>query len=129
VWKPELAAPRARRRRLSLWVAAVALLAGLVVGYAPVFDGQAPLRIERLAEAPRHAASRRVILVSIDGLAPRVLAACETPTLRRLAADGASAARAETVVPSVTLTSHASMLSGVGPEAHGVDWNDYRPWR
>ena len=26
------------------------------------------------------------------------------------------------------MPSHASMLSGVGPEVHGVSWNRYQPW-
>jgi predicted AlkP superfamily pyrophosphatase or phosphodiesterase len=34
---------------------------------------------------------------------------------------------AQTVRPSVTLVSHASMLVGVCPSKHGVDWNDYLP--
>jgi predicted AlkP superfamily pyrophosphatase or phosphodiesterase len=34
---------------------------------------------------------------------------------------------AQTVYPSVTLISHASMLGGVCPSKHGVDWNDYLP--
>ena len=36
---------------------------------------------------------------------------------------------AQTVYPSVTLVSHASMLGGVCPSKHGVDWNDYLPER
>jgi predicted AlkP superfamily pyrophosphatase or phosphodiesterase len=34
---------------------------------------------------------------------------------------------AQTVMPSVTLVSHASMLVGVCPAKHGVNWNDYIP--
>jgi arylsulfatase A-like enzyme len=37
--------------------------------------------------------------------------------------------KARTIVPSVTLPSHVSMLTGVGPEAHGVSWNRYEPER
>jgi predicted AlkP superfamily pyrophosphatase or phosphodiesterase len=34
---------------------------------------------------------------------------------------------AQTVLPSVTLVSHSSMLVGVCPAKHGVNWNDYIP--
>ena len=36
---------------------------------------------------------------------------------------------AQTVLPSSTLPSHSSMLGGVCPAKHGVDWNDYLPER
>jgi predicted AlkP superfamily pyrophosphatase or phosphodiesterase len=36
---------------------------------------------------------------------------------------------AQTVYPSITLVAHASMLGGVCPAKHGVDWNDYLPER
>ena len=32
-----------------------------------------------------------------------------------------------TTLPSATLPSHASMLTGMCPDKHGVDWNDYIP--
>lgn len=69
------------------------------------------------------------MLVSIDGLAPWVLADTETPELDALAREGTAAVRAETIFPSFTLPSHTSMISGVGPEVHGVDWNSWRPGR
>ncbi len=68
---------------------------------------------------------RLVVLVSVDGLAPYVLATARAPTLERLAREGTSYANARTVVPSITLTSHVSMLSGVPPETHQVLWNYY----
>ena len=34
---------------------------------------------------------------------------------------------AQTIIPSSTLPSHASMLTGLCPEKHGVYWNDYEP--
>lgn len=84
---------------------------------------------ERVALVPRASEAHRVVLVSIDGLAPRVLAEVPTPVLDRLASEGRVAERAETVVPSSTLPSHTSMLSGLTPAEHGVLWNRYVPWR
>ena len=46
-----------------------------------------------------------------------------------LMAGSAYTLSAQTVYPSVTLISHASMLGGVCPSKHGVDWNDYLPDR
>jgi predicted AlkP superfamily pyrophosphatase or phosphodiesterase len=64
----------------------------------------------------------RVIIISIDGFAafywrdPVVRA----PVLRRLAERGALAAGMETVFPSTTWPTHASLVTGVSPIAHGV---------
>jgi hypothetical protein len=69
---------------------------------------------------------RRVVIVSIDGLRPDVLSRRATPNLWALACRGVHATAAETIYPSLTLPSHASMLSGYPPERHGIDWNDAR---
>ena len=116
------------RIRRVLW--AIALVAtGWGCAYLPVFDPLAPLELVHAPSAvARVPASRRVVLISVDGLAPWVLEGAEAPTLRRLAAEGVSAREAVTIDPSITLPSHASMLTGVGPEVHGVSWNVYRPW-
>lgn len=102
-----------------------------VARYAPLFDGRAALSIDRTSEAlgARIRAGRRVVLVSIDGLAPRFLEAAPTPALDRLAEEGMRVDGVVTVVPSITMTSHASMLSGLLPEEHGVYFNRYQPWR
>ena len=49
------------------------------------------------------------------------------PILRRMLRQGAATWNAQTVFPSITLVSHTSMLTGVGPEKHQVDWNDWKP--
>ncbi|MFQ6015733.1 MAG: alkaline phosphatase family protein [Anaerolineae bacterium] len=69
----------------------------------------------------------RVLIVSLDGLRPDALQEANTPIIDSLWQQGAYTWRAQTTVPSVTLPSHVSMLSGVGPEKHGVFWNDWRP--
>jgi arylsulfatase A-like enzyme len=62
--------------------------------------------------------------VSIDGL--RGDAAQSTaPNLAALAQRGAFTWRAQTVVPSITLSAHASMLSGETPSVHGMTWPEY----
>lgn len=71
----------------------------------------------------------RVAIVSVDGLRADVVTADHAPALVALAERGASTYRARTVRPSITLTSHASMLSGFPPSAHGLHWSDYLPER
>ncbi len=74
---------------------------------------------------------RTVVIVSWDGGKPSVIRALaqrgELPTIRSLMADGSYTFIAETIVPSSTLPSHASMLTGLSYRRHGVDWNSYQP--
>jgi hypothetical protein len=117
--------------RLLRATGALLLVAAFVAGarYAPLFERQAPSALDRPLAAELHRpAPRRVLLVSVDGLAPRVLDASEAPFLSRLAREGTRARAAETVVPSITMTAHATLLSGLSPSEHGVSWNRYQPW-
>ncbi|MEM7141862.1 MAG: TauD/TfdA family dioxygenase [Actinomycetota bacterium] len=66
------------------------------------------------------AVGERVLVVSIDGLAPRWIGPARTPNLCALAQSGAATFTAQTVDPPVTLPAHASMLRGVAPDVHGV---------
>jgi hypothetical protein len=76
--------------------------------------------------APR---ARRVVILSIDGLRPDAISLAPMPNLLELMQSGAYSLTAQTVYPSVTLVAHASMLSGLCPSKHGVNWNDYLPER
>ena len=69
---------------------------------------------------PLAAPAERVVLVSVDGLRADAAERWSAPTLLRLASEGASQRRASAVSPSLTTPGHLSLLSGVGPEAHGV---------
>lgn len=64
-----------------------------------------------------------VVIISIDGLRPDALAQADTPTFDNLQAQGAYQPQAQAVYPSVTLINHASMLTGMVPEGHGINWN------
>ena len=70
-----------------------------------------------------------VFIISFDGGKPSVIADSEMPTIKRMAAEGAVTWVANTIFPPKTLPSHTSMLTGVGPEKHLVDWNSYMPLR
>jgi hypothetical protein len=73
--------------------------------------------------------ARRVLILSIDGLRPDAILPAPMPNLSGLMLSGAFSLGAQTVFPSVTLVAHSSMLSGLCPSKHGVDWNDYIPER
>jgi len=72
---------------------------------------------------PAQSVTRHVVLVSIDGLRPDAIGAYAAPTLQRLRREGSYSMRASTIMPSKTLPSHTSMLTGEPPERHGVLWN------
>lgn len=70
----------------------------------------------------------RVVMISIDGLSPDYVLDADRyglkiPTLRRLVAEGSYATAVRGVLPTVTYPSHATLLTGVSPAAHGVTAN------
>lgn len=72
---------------------------------------------------------RRVIILSIDGLRPDAIEMTPMQNLLTLMKSSAYSLTAQTIYPSATLPSHSSMLTGLCPKKHGVDWNDYLPER
>ena len=75
--------------------------------------------------APRFA--EHVFIVSFDGGKPAVMKVSKMPTVMKMKADGAGTFEARTVFPSITLVSHTSMLTGVGPAKHKILWNEWIP--
>lgn len=65
---------------------------------------------------------RHVIIVSIDGCRPDFYLSkdFQTPTLKKMAADGAHANAVTGVFPSVTYPSHSTIATGVYPDKHMV---------
>lgn len=78
----------------------------------------------RSGGAPREA---RVLLVSVDGLRPDLVLRVDSPALRSLMRRGSFSLWAMTAPAAVTLPSHTSMLTGVPPSKHGIDWNTDLP--
>ncbi len=76
---------------------------------------------------PPPAGITHVLLISADGLRPDAVFIAEMPNLLTLAERGAAAWTAQTISPPGTLPAHASMLTGLSPAAHGVDWNATNP--
>lgn len=69
--------------------------------------------------------SRHVVIISLDGCIPLLMQDEHARNLRALWQNGCYSWSAQTVNPSVTLTAHASLLTGVTPDKHGVKSNAY----
>lgn len=76
-------------------------------------------------------ADAKVILISFDGFGANVYRQGQSqsliPNFESLKKIGAFTLEAKTVMPSVTLVSHTSMLTGLLPLHHLVNWNDWKP--
>ena len=109
----------ARITMLAMLLATMASLAGC--GGNPVApSAPPPLPVNAPSAAPG-----KVAIISIDGLRPDALLTVGAPNILTLADRGAYSWQAQTVMPSTTLPSHISMLSGFPPEVHGIVWDDY----
>ena len=71
--------------------------------------------------------AQRVLIVSFDGLRPDAIEKAPMTNLIELMKSSAYSLAAQTILPSVTLTAHASMLSGLCPAKHTAYWDDYVP--
>jgi predicted AlkP superfamily pyrophosphatase or phosphodiesterase len=110
----------ARRATLSRSVLLVALLVA-----ACVRPAQAPDAAHQDAARPaaKGRVTNHVLIISIDGLRPDAIERFNAATLQRLMQEGAYSRDAQTILPSTTLPSHTSMLTGVDVDVHGVIWN------
>jgi len=111
---------------------------GETMGAAGMKSGRALLFIVALALAPSRGSGEpggsrpvpaisRAMIVSIDGLRPDLLLRADAPTMRGLMKRGAFTMWARTTAVAVTLPSHVSMLTGVPPGKHGIEWNAALP--
>ncbi len=71
--------------------------------------------------------AEHVFIISFDQGDATLIQRSDMPAFHEMAAQGAHTWNAYTIVPSLTLPSHTSMLTGVGPQAHQILWNDYEP--
>ena len=69
----------------------------------------------------------RALIISIDGFMPQAIELTPMRNLQALMSTGAYSLLAQTIFPSSTLPAHTSMLTGLCPDKHGIDWNDYLP--
>jgi len=69
------------------------------------------------------AAISHIVIISIDGCRPDLLLRADTPVIHGLLPHASFTFWARTTAESVTLPSHTSMLTGVVPIKHGIQWN------
>ena len=105
--------------RTSRWRRTAAALLGLVPLLAAGCAGNTETRADYTGGVARH-----VIVISIDGLRADAIEAAGARNLQRMMREGAYSLQARTIMPSRTLPSHTSMLTGVTPAEHGITWND-----
>ncbi|MDB6167490.1 MAG: hypothetical protein JWM88_354 [Verrucomicrobia bacterium] len=74
-------------------------------------------------------AIEHVVVISVDGLRPDRALLADMPTMRRMVHEGAYTFWAKTTAVSITLPSHTSMVTGVIPRKHGIEWNRELPLR
>ena len=72
-------------------------------------------------------AVEHVIIISVDGLRPDRALLANMPAMRTMLRDGTYTFWAKTTAMAITLPSHASMLTGVIPQKHGILWNEELP--
>ena len=98
----------------------------------PAPASPAPQRPRRVASTapttgPQIGRGSRVLIVSIDGLRPDLALLADMPNLRGLLAAASYTFWARTTDVALTLPSHASMLTGVTPARHAIEWNEDVP--
>jgi len=69
--------------------------------------------------------ARRVLLIGIDGMGAEGFQMTATPYLKQLVQEGALSIKARSVMPTVSTPSWGSILTGAGPEQHGMTSNDW----
>ena len=75
---------------------------------------------DHLARATDH-----VVLISLDGLRPEFYldGAWPAPMMQKMRTEGAHAMRVQGIFPSVTYPTHTTILTGLFPAQHGIDYN------
>lgn len=70
--------------------------------------------------------SKRIVMISLDGISVAGFEKAHTPNLDALLAEGALSTKTRVVMPSVTLPNWTSHLTGSGPEQHGIVDNGWQ---
>jgi predicted AlkP superfamily pyrophosphatase or phosphodiesterase len=117
-----------RKQLFTFAVILSALLAWCVVPVngAKKKKADAPDAAAAPVEKPAHLTDR-ILIISIDGLRPDVLLRARTPRIHALFEAGCFSFWARTTPLAITLPSHTSMLTGVTPRKHEIEWNKDLP--
>ena len=119
-----------KRHRTRAWLAAGGALVLSVLtgacGSSLTQPSAMPTAFPTPTPTPTPPPPPKVALLSIDGLRPDAIISGVAPNILALALRGSYTWSAQTVYPSTTLPGHTSMLTGLDPIAHGVDFDMYR---
>jgi hypothetical protein len=69
--------------------------------------------------------AQRVIIIGVDGMGAEMFQLAHTPLMKTLAREGAISIKARNVLPTVSMPCWGSILTGAGPEQHGITSNDW----
>jgi hypothetical protein len=72
---------------------------------------------------------RKIVIISVDGMRSDLMMRADSPNIHQLMKEGSWTLWAQTTAESVTLPSHTSMLTGVPPVKHSIQWNEDLPLR
>ncbi len=111
----------ARSRSGQTLLSTTVIVAGVLILCVGIF-----LFIDKQMEADP--SRRSVILISVDGLKPEHIFKADElglkiPHLRKLLAEGTHATRVRGILPTSTIPSHITLITGVSPRKHGVYYN------
>jgi predicted AlkP superfamily pyrophosphatase or phosphodiesterase len=115
--------PRHRRASALLSAPLVARATTLAVALALTAGTAGAWTGDTTAKARHGRVTDHVVVISIDGLRPDAIEKFGAKTLLRLMREGSYSLEAQTILPSKTLPSHTSMLTGVDADQHGITWN------
>jgi predicted AlkP superfamily pyrophosphatase or phosphodiesterase len=114
--RPRAATLGRMRKAFLLGLALIVPVLGRGQSAAPVAKPQRPIP-----------AIEHVVIISIDGLRPDRLLLARTPVMHGMVEQGTYSFWAKTTAVSITLPSHVSMLTGVNPRKHKIEWNEDLP--
>ena len=77
------------------------------------------------AVSAQPAAPKQVILIGIDGVSAEAFQYANIPVINSLISQGAISVKTRGVMPTVSAPNWATILSGAGPEQHGVTSNSW----
>lgn len=68
---------------------------------------------------------QHVIVIGCDGMSTDGVIKANTPNMDKMMSEGAYTLKARGILPTVSSPNWASMIMGVGPEAHGITANEW----
>lgn len=80
---------------------------------------------EKAGQSALQRQADHVIVIGVDGMSPDGIVNAATPVIDQLMAEGSFTLNARSVLPTSSSTNWASMVSGAGPEQHGITSNDW----